>query len=284
LINTDLTSEVNFSLRDPWFIQGGSQPNNFRQITENSFEALLDQNEDYQTDCPIYEIKVPSSYQKNVHNKNVTYNFIEWSGTDIDFENNSNDQTKVVFQESGAIIQPVYKGNFASTSGTALSSAGSRKIAVKPGWNPVPPMVGQPFDPGIFLVYEDGGEIYFKHSNYYAGNPNNGVPQWEPYQRLSDGNGNCSYPSIAIQKGTFNLDSCVYIYVAYQQYNSATQQYDIKILDCNTLNITSWWAPPCTAVSSSALARPRLLPQLDILLLMPLPGIQAAVSAFLLAV
>ncbi|MHB2153894.1 hypothetical protein ACX8XN_05795 [Calditrichota bacterium GD2] len=208
LINIDLPTEATFYLRDPWYLSNDQQLNEFREISGNNFRALIKQNENFYEQYPIYEIKQPPSHQRNVHNENIIYYFKEWTGTDVNYQDASNNQTEIVFEKSNASIHANYKGHLASDKARATGYNNGRRI-FKDNNNT------------LYLVYEDNGNIWLTKSF-------DGGKTWSKEEKinLSD---NCISPSIAGHNESgwivFSWYAKEYSSIKFRYYETATNTW-----------------------------------------------------------
>jgi hypothetical protein len=199
---------------------------------------------------PYYSVKADQTQTVAFHGEAVDWYFQGWGGSNVTFQNASALQTPVVFNTSNATVKAIYKADFVSSaSNVTAASGGARHIVTRNGWDPS----YENQIPGLFVTYEDGGEIFFKYSRYYYGKPSAGNPHWEPYQLLSDGSGNSSKPALAIQE--WGSDGWQ-LNLVWQQYNPATSRYDIMLQQSALNSATTWQAAQVIGHSSSVSACP----------------------------
>ncbi len=135
-------------------------------------------------DVPYYTVKAQQNPTVYFHGEPITWYFQGWAGDpdSVAFEYAGRESTAVVFKESNAVVKAKYKGHLASSVNGTTADNNQRKI-----------VRATPSSPNVYMVYEDNGEIYFTSSS------NNGT-DWSPEIRLSEGDGNNHFPSIAINE------------------------------------------------------------------------------------
>jgi hypothetical protein len=107
---------------------------------------------------PYYSVYTIMPPFLSFHGENFNFFFTEWQSDNATFQDAYEEATAVVFHAANAEVKALYKSSMASSSNTAVASGGSRKSFRIPGWQPDGEM------PGIFMVYEDGGDIWFKQA------------------------------------------------------------------------------------------------------------------------
>ncbi len=110
-----------------------------------------------------------------VNDKAIQYNLLKWG-------DGSTSNPRLFFPPDNINIIAKYKGHLVSDESNATAENNQRKM-----------VRGSPGSHNAYMVYEDNGGIYFTVS-YNDGS------QWEPEIRLSEGEGNNYYPSIAINE------------------------------------------------------------------------------------
>jgi|GEM_PF-4182607 len=174
-------AEIEF--KDPWFVdtddeQYNDPPYGYRNLGMDmaEFRSFVDEvnlnqsskykgislNQDPETDPAYYSIRAKAVTILPFHGQDVTWNFIEWQDngkadivsptqiitdaqTGIEYY-----QTPVVFTDNNAEVTAVYKGHLASNNSRATGYNNGRRLARS----------GSDF----YLVYEDGGKIWYTHS------------------------------------------------------------------------------------------------------------------------
>lgn len=170
LEGTALTGGV-VEFRAPWFIdfqdgQYGNQLRNrgmneavFRQRTSPFYPDATTQyefgqtykgvflNQDYRIPgLPYYKVRVPDVQEISIHGQNRKFYPYYWSGSGVNYENESYRETGVVFTQPNATATAVLKGQLMSKEQYGISSNSQRKLVRT--------------DNGIYhIVYESQGKI-----------------------------------------------------------------------------------------------------------------------------
>jgi len=171
------TNSFDYELHDPWWVNNGSQPDDFFPLSEvapsNAHSVFLDQNPQFQAGLPVYSVRADEMQQTTEHGETVDWYFQYWTGNDVDFESSTSLETAVVFQDAGAEARAIYKGHLASNEARATGFNNSRQMAREGGtrW-------GEDHS-RIHIVYEDNDEIWYTYST-------DDGESWQPEIRLSE--------------------------------------------------------------------------------------------------
>lgn len=100
----DFHKSIKFA--DPWRLDAQNQQPNLLLTLEdtNVYNVFLLQNEQFHPDKPIYKLKAPNLFSSQYG----IYEFTNWSGSDVSFENQDNRETAVAFLEAGATATASY--------------------------------------------------------------------------------------------------------------------------------------------------------------------------------
>ncbi|MFN0158600.1 MAG: hypothetical protein ACKVRP_11090, partial [Bacteroidota bacterium] len=201
LLDAASASGGTLQFNDLWFLNSdGTQGNNFGPqvnvplnqnygmtgaYNQSTGGVFLNQSGPPFWNPPYYSVGAP---QVNTIGGFESY-FVNWSGTNVQYQNASAMQTGVVFTSSGATATARYKGHLLSSVGTATASASQRKLVSVPGEL-------------MYMVYESTGEIWLTSST------SNGTT-WDSEFRISDGAGGYNAASITTMPGLHGIDICV---------------------------------------------------------------------------
>ena len=93
---------------------------------------------------PYYSVKADAQQTFTAHGQDITGYFLNWEGTDVDFQSPNNEQTPIVFHANNAEARAVYKGHLASNTPLATAYNNGRRLILDSNGR-------------YHLVYEDGG-------------------------------------------------------------------------------------------------------------------------------
>jgi len=227
--STTITSTIDNmpSIHDPWYVSDTInliQPNTFIQIPlSGTYNVFLMQGgiDVKNLNFPYYSLKAPQSDIIKLHNEDVTYNFVEWTGSHVDFKYANNNETAVLFKENNSTVQANYKGHLASDISRATGYSNGRCIA-------------KDFSGRLHLVYEDNGKIWHttSTSNGYAWDKDEQIPPAQ-YTGLS------SVPSIAVTSEPTGSN----IHVVWEAEVAKSNSQIIHVI-CYSRKSTSGWSTP----------------------------------------
>ncbi|MCK5075942.1 MAG: hypothetical protein KAR38_06175, partial [Calditrichia bacterium] len=130
-----------------------------------------------------YSLNAPESQEFSVNGKLLTWYFYGWEKEGALLENENSNNTTVVFTSYNANVNALYKGHLASSTPNATANNNGFHLQPRPAGS----------YSGLQMVYEDGGQIYRTYQT--------GAEDWEPENRLSNGNEN----SINSEPAIYNL-------------------------------------------------------------------------------
>ncbi len=206
--------------RDPWFLESdGSQPDKLLSFRapysptgargESAGGVFLDQ--PVGSGGPSYSV---GAWATRMINGATSY-FLNWTGTEVTFQNASDTATGVVFDSSGANAIALYKGHLRGTTG-AFTANNQRKVALTIG--------------GTFcIVYTSANRIWYTNHQ--------GVREYEVSAGAS-GEVN-SYPSICACGNVVNI--------VWQSFNAYFGTCDIHLRRYDVA--TDSWGPIETVAS-----------------------------------
>lgn len=177
---------------------------------------------------PYYSVKAEDSQTFTAHNQNITGYFLNWGGTDVDYQTPNSLETPVVFHDANAEARAVYKGHLASNKSRATGFNNGRRL-VKYGGT-------------LYMVYEDNNEIWYSTSSDQG-------QTWSKEIRISpqkytDSNGRphtFANPSIACTSGQLYTvweeiiqnGSSRYHYVTFRKKNISGGWYGAQHIGAN---------------------------------------------------
>jgi hypothetical protein len=151
--------------------------------------VLQDQNPEFDPDKPIYSVDLPQQLFLTFHGRQLTWNFLGWEYNDLEFQDDSQASTKIVFEAGGAWAKGTYKGHLVSNNSAATAHNNGRRV-VKDG-NGV-----------LHAVYEDNKQIWYTYST-------DGGEYWSAEELVegseSDIGAEYLYPAIAEYNGKLHV-------------------------------------------------------------------------------
>lgn len=203
--------------KDPWLIDSADAKGKLNRGTNSVFRNIdystnniglenqwykgvfLNQAYDDPSD-PYYSVNAISPTTIN----GIVSHFLNWTGSNVTFQNSNAHQTGVVFTASGATAIANYKGHRISSSSAALKENSQRKIVKDyAGW--------------YHAVYEASGRIFYIKSS-------NGV-DWSGETLLSYNSNNYRNPSIGVCQGS---DQIWYPAVTWEYFEPGYDWFDVE--------------------------------------------------------
>jgi len=170
---------------------------------------------------PYYSVKVDAQQTFTAHGQDITGYFLNWDGTDVQYQNPNAASTPLVFNAANAEARAVYKGHLASNVARTTGYNNGRCIA-------------KDFSGKLHLVYEDDGKIWHttSTSNGYAWDKDEQIPPAQ-YTGLS------SVPSIAITSEPAESN----IHVVWEAEVAKSNSQIIHVI-CYSRKSSSGWSTP----------------------------------------
>lgn len=168
---------------------------------------------------PYYTVSAPTEQEIG----GVPSYFLNWTGTDVSYQNPDGLETAVVFQQPNATVTARYKGHRVSNTSQATASPGQRKII----------FIEQGTYWGYHMLYESAGDVWYSHSQDGA--------SWSGEVLLSRGNGTARNPAIAEYSNEIPENDYIYVVWVDETERSEASGYDIQVRKRNIQ--TGEWLP-----------------------------------------
>nr|NIR92182.1 hypothetical protein [Gammaproteobacteria bacterium]NIW44631.1 hypothetical protein [Gammaproteobacteria bacterium]NIX01679.1 hypothetical protein [Phycisphaerae bacterium] len=109
-------------------------------------------NQPYTGSNPVYySVRVAQQQTIPFHGENITWYFRHWDGDQVKYEDSTQTETAVVFQDANAEAHAVYKGHLASSNEIATAHNNGRRVV-------------RDANGTLHAVYEDGKKIWYTYS------------------------------------------------------------------------------------------------------------------------
>lgn len=116
------------SIRDPWRVTGGTQPNTFQQLSSFNYQGFSEQQ--IQVGNPFYSLRTQQNETVSLGGNVIPFNFINWVSPNQNAILTSplSTDTDVKFEANGAEAQAYFKGKLITGSSDEFLSGSRRQV------------------------------------------------------------------------------------------------------------------------------------------------------------